>query len=63
MTLQTWYRCMKLNAVRRDLQRARTTGERVSDIVMRWGFLHFGRLSQEYRRLFGESPRETVQRG
>jgi AraC family ethanolamine operon transcriptional activator len=62
VTPQTWFRCMKLNALRRDLLHARATGERISDIAMRWGFLHLGRFSEEYRRLFGESPRDTSQR-
>jgi AraC-like DNA-binding protein len=28
----------------------------------RWGFLHFGRFSHEYRTLFGELPSETLRR-
>ena len=27
---------------------------------MRWGFLHLGRFSRDYRRLFGECPRDTL---
>jgi AraC-like DNA-binding protein len=58
----TWHRCMRLNAVRRDLRCARGTGERVGDIAMRWGFFHLGRFSEDYRRLFGERPRDTLMR-
>jgi transcriptional regulator GlxA family with amidase domain len=57
---QVWYPSMKLNAVRRDLRHARSSGERISDIAMRCGFMHLGRFSGEYRRLFGALPRETV---
>jgi AraC family ethanolamine operon transcriptional activator len=53
---------MKLDAARRDLQKARATGERIAEIAMRRGFLHLGRFSQEYRQLFGERPRDTVYR-
>jgi AraC-like DNA-binding protein len=62
VTPQTWFRCMKLNALRRELQQTNGTGERISDIAMRWGFLHLGRFSQEYRRLFGECPKDTLRR-
>lgn len=58
----TWHRCMRLNAVHRDLQRARGTGERIGDVAMRWGFFHLGRFSEDYRRLFGERPRDTLMR-
>jgi AraC-like DNA-binding protein len=60
VTPQVWFRSMKLNAIRRELQRSSGTRERVSDIAMRWGFLHFGRFAEEYRQLFGERPRETL---
>ena len=51
---------MKLNAIRRELQQSNGTSERISDIAMRWGFLHFGHFSEDYRRLFGERPRDTL---
>lgn len=34
----------------------------VSAEASRWGFLHFGRFSGEYRRLYGELPSETLRR-
>ena len=30
------------------------------DVAMRWGFFHAGWLSQDYRRMFGESPSRTL---
>jgi AraC family ethanolamine operon transcriptional activator len=57
---QVWFRSMKLNAIRREFQQSNGTGERVSDIAMRWGFLHLGRFAEEYRQLFGERPRDTL---
>jgi len=60
VTPQIWFRCMKLNAIHRELQQANGTGERISDVAMRWGFLHFGRFSEEYRQLFGERPSDTL---
>jgi AraC family ethanolamine operon transcriptional activator len=51
---------MKLNAIRQVLKRSRGTNERVSDVALRSGFSHFGRFAEEYRRLFGERPSETL---
>ena len=34
----------------------------VSSVASRWGFLHFGRFSGEYRQAFGELPSETLRR-
>lgn len=55
-----WFRSMKLDAARRELQRSRGESRGISDIAANWGFSHFGRFSGEYRRLFGETPGETL---
>ena len=34
----------------------------VAETALRWGFTHLGRFSVDYRRMFGESPRETLRR-
>ena len=36
--------------------------ESVTTIAMSWGFSHLGRFSVEYRRRFGESPSDTLER-
>lgn len=46
---------------RADLQQR--DGRTVTDITRNWGFEHMGRFSLGYRRLFGESPSATAQRG
>lgn len=55
-----WHRSMRLDAVRRDLRRARRRGETVTTVALRWGFTHFGRFAEEYRRLYGERPIDTL---
>jgi transcriptional regulator GlxA family with amidase domain len=60
VTPQVWFRSMKLNEIRRELRQSGGTGVRISDLAMRWGFLHFGRFSEDYRQLFGERPRDTL---
>ena len=52
-------KALRLNAVRRELRQA-GPGVGVMDVAMRWGFFHAGWLSQDYRRMFGESPSRTL---
>jgi AraC family ethanolamine operon transcriptional activator len=61
-TPKAYLKALRLNAARRDLLRAgpRTT---VTEVALDWGFGHFGWFSRDYRRLFGEMPRETLCRG
>jgi len=51
----------RLNQVRRVLQRA-GAGTLVSEVATRHGFWDLGRFAGDYRRLFGESPSQTLRR-
>jgi transcriptional regulator GlxA family with amidase domain len=51
----------RFEKVREALARAQP-GESVATIAMSWGFSHLGRFSVEYRRRFGESPSNTLER-
>lgn len=50
---------IKLNAVRRALQNSHEHSC-VSDIAAHWGFWHLSQFSMDYKRLFGESPSQTL---
>jgi AraC-like DNA-binding protein len=39
-----------------------TEGDCVTDLAIRWGFLHLGQFSVDYRRAFGEKPSDTFRR-
>ena len=39
-----------------------STARSISGIAMGWGFMHLGRFSTEYRKLFDEIPSTTLQR-
>ena len=52
---------LRLTAARRDLFRAER-GTRVTDVALRWGFLHFGWFAHDYGRHFGEVPSVTLRR-
>ena len=59
-TPKAYLKTLRLEAARHDL----LTGEvkRVTDVALDWGFLHFGWFSHDYRRLFGETPSQTLKR-
>lgn len=61
-TPKAYAKALRLNAARQDLLQGRAT-TRVTDVALDWGFLHFGWFSQDYRRLFGETPSQTLHRG
>jgi AraC-like DNA-binding protein len=52
---------LRLDAVRHDLLRA-TAGTTVTSVAMKWGFFQLGRFAGDYRRMFGEGPRDTLKR-
>ncbi|HDZ16372.1 hypothetical protein LCGC14_0633530 [marine sediment metagenome] len=51
-----YIRAVKLNAARRELLHSHL---QVTDIAANYGFYHMGYFSQEYRRLFGDTPSMT----
>jgi AraC family ethanolamine operon transcriptional activator len=57
-SLRVYRHALRLNAARRDLLRG-DGEESVGTVAIRWGLLHLGRFSTDYRRMFGESPSET----
>lgn len=46
----------------RDLWRANPSQVRVSDVANSRGFWHMGQFAADYRRFFGELPRDTLKR-
>jgi AraC-like DNA-binding protein len=52
---------LRLDAVRHDLLRA-PAGTTVTSVAIKWSFFQFGRFAGDYRRMFGEGPRETLRR-
>lgn len=61
MSPVSYLRMMRLNAAHRDLLEVGCHSS-IQNIAAKWGFLHFGRFSSEYRALFGELPSETLKR-
>ena len=59
-TPKKFLQLLKLNLVHHDLQNADPQTCTVSRMALKWGFYHMGRFSQEYTKLFGENPSETL---
>jgi AraC-like DNA-binding protein len=38
-------------------------GTSVTDVALRWGVTHAGRFAREYRRMYGQSPSQTLRQG
>ncbi|WP_172329949.1 AraC family transcriptional regulator [Mangrovicoccus sp. HB161399] len=60
--LAQFLQARRLSEVHRVLAAGTAQGTKVSDVAMDHGFLHWGRFSQAYRKMFGERPSDTLQR-
>lgn len=60
MSPVAYLRVCRLNRVRAELASADTASTTVTQVAMRFGFLHLGRFAGDYRRLFGVAPSETL---
>ena len=49
-----------MNRVRAELASADPASTTITQVAMRFGFLHLGRFAGDYRRLFGVAPSETL---
>jgi AraC-like DNA-binding protein len=58
----TYLRRVRLNGARRALRQRSASSTRVSDVALEFGFWHLGRFAEQYDKLFGESPHETLHR-
>ena len=57
------FRRMRLAAAREALLAPCEGAVTVTEVAMRFGFLHLGRFAVEYRERFGETPSATLARG
>jgi AraC family ethanolamine operon transcriptional activator len=62
ITPRKFIKNLKLNKVRKELQRSGGTME-IGSAARTWGFNHSGQFAADYKKLFGEYPSETVRIG
>ena len=58
----SYVRRIRLGRVRAELLKSDPERVRVTDVAMRWGFLHQSRFAQQYRAQFDELPSVTLHR-
>jgi len=51
---------VRLQRVHEALQSADSADATVTEVALRWGFMHLGRFASDYKRWFGESPSATL---
>ena len=61
MSPMQYLRLIRLNGARRHLRQASAKSLTVQDVATDWGFWHFSQFSSDYRKLFGESPSQSMQ--
>ncbi|EDT5693546.1 HTH-type transcriptional regulator EutR [Salmonella enterica] len=55
-----YLKCIRLNAVRRELESSYSGYKTVQDAAMAWGFWHLGQFAHDYKILFNELPYFTL---
>lgn len=60
MSPMTYLRVQRLNAVHKVLLARGPSETRVMDVAADWGFWHMGHFAMNYRKMFGESPSDTL---
>ncbi|MFC3108801.1 helix-turn-helix domain-containing protein [Undibacterium arcticum] len=55
-----YLRIIRLNGARRHLREGLSGSLTVRDVAADWGFWHFSQFSSDYRKLFGQSPSESL---
>lgn len=60
LTVRDYHTAYRLSLIRQTLIHDKNTS--VSDTALKYGYLHLGRFSQNYKKLFGELPSQTLRR-
>jgi AraC family ethanolamine operon transcriptional activator len=58
---KTYLSMLRLDGLRMDLLAA-APDQTITRLATDWGYTHFGQLARDYRKLFGESPSDTLLR-
>lgn len=62
ITPVTYMRNLKLQKIRIELKKNPEDLESISNVASKWGFVHMSLFSKYYREMYGENPKETLDR-
>ena len=57
---KTYLQVYRLNQVRKAFKKSDPDSTKIADVANRWGFWHMGHFANDYHKLFGELPSETL---
>ena len=57
-----YLRVIRLNGARRELRQSMPDAQTVGEVAAHWGFWHLSQFSSDYRKLFGQSPSQSLRR-
>jgi AraC-like DNA-binding protein len=58
-----YFQNMRLSTVRKELLSTNMAEMHISDVALKYGFFHPSHFSQEYKKMFGETPTQTLETG
>jgi AraC-like DNA-binding protein len=62
MSPMAYLKRQRLSGVRQTLLASEHTETRIIDVAANWGFWHMGHFTADYRKMFGETPSETLRK-
>ncbi|HEY9641455.1 MAG TPA: helix-turn-helix domain-containing protein, partial [Coleofasciculaceae cyanobacterium] len=62
MSPMAYLKIQRLNEVRRQLKASVANQTTVTAVAIRWGFWHMGQFAKDYKKMFAESPSETLRK-
>jgi AraC family ethanolamine operon transcriptional activator len=60
LTPKKYLQMLRFNAVHKELQRADSSQQTVSEIAMKYNFWHMNHFSAEYKKIFSQTPSQTL---
>lgn len=55
-----YLRAIRLNGARRELRQSLANAQTVGEVAAHWGFWHLSQFASDYRKLFGQSPSQSL---
>ena len=62
LTPKQYLQQLRFDAVRKELVASDPMLINISDVALKYGFFHASHFGAEYRRVFGETPSQTLKR-